>query len=210
MFYSIFDFSEAFHAFVLKLMKNGLVENDDTISFFQYFDWFCNENTESVSDIQSLKEKIAGDKIRNYPKINDDDQMYNITSGVYILPSAKLIVTENKINGYLLDATFRILPFFTTSILMASVFNTGIALEFSFTRTETEEGFSLLLGTLKMKCGKNFEEQIIETDQGTALTSSIKLHKMIHLKCLRYFLKNVQSNICSFHIKELIECYTTL
>lgn len=38
MFYSIYDFSEAFHAFVLKLMKNGLVENDDTISFFQYFD----------------------------------------------------------------------------------------------------------------------------------------------------------------------------
>ena len=31
---------------------------------------------------------------------------------------------------------------------------------------------------------------------------------MIHLKCLRHFLKNIQTNIYSFHAKELIECCT--
>lgn len=119
---------------------------------------------------------------------------------------------------------------------MASVFNTGIALGFAFTRTkteppisphflgdgsnytyifgenpevQTEEGFSLLLYTLKKKCPINFEEQIIETYQGTGLMSSIKLHKMIHLKCLKHFLKNVQSNIYFYNVKELIECCTT-
>ena len=39
--------------------------------------------------------------------------------------------------------------------------------------------------------------------------SSIKLHKMIHLKCLKHFLKNVQSNIYFYNVKELIECCTT-
>ena len=31
---------------------------------------------------------------------------------------------------------------------------------------------------------------------------------MIHLKCLRHFLKNIQSNPYSYHLKQLIECCT--
>ena len=79
MFYSIYDFSEAFHSFTFKLIKNDLAENDDTFSILQYHDFFCDENTEAVSGITTLKERIngyicfnitpVGERVRNYPKI---------------------------------------------------------------------------------------------------------------------------------------------
>ena len=114
---------------------------------------------------------------------------------------------DNQINSYLLDATFRIMPYFDTSIIMASIFNTGMTLGFSFTRTEESESFKLLFDNLNSKCGISFDKKVIETDQGTALSSTIKLHEMIHLKCLRHFLKNLQPNN-SYYMKQLIECCT--
>lgn len=88
MLYSNYDFSDTFQSFVLKLMKNDLEENDDTFSIFQYYDLFCNEDAESVSNIDSLKEKTSGyllfnvtsvgDRIRNDPKINDNNSMHYI------------------------------------------------------------------------------------------------------------------------------------
>ena len=127
---------------------------------------------------------------------------------MYILPCTKSLIEDNQINGYLLDTTFRIMPYFDTSIIMASIYNTGLALGFSFTRTEESQSFNLLFDNLNSKCGINFEKKAIETDQETALCSTIKLHQMVHLKCLRHFLKNLQPNPYSFHLKQLIECCT--
>ena len=110
---------------------------------------------------------------------------------MYILPCTKSLIEDNQINGYLLDTAFRIMLYFDTSIIMASIYNTGLALGFSFTRTEESQSFNLLFDNLNSKCGINFEKKAIETDQGTALCSTIKLHKMVHLKCLRHSLKNL-------------------
>lgn len=91
---------------------------------------------------------------------------------------------------------------------MASMYNTDMALGFSFTRTEGSDSFNLLFDILNSKCGISFDRKVIETDQGTALSSTFKAHQMVHLKCLRYFLKNLQPNPYSYHIKQLIECCT--
>ena len=193
------DFSDIFDSFVHKIIRDGFQENDDTEVLFKYYDTFCDKNIETVSSIETLKEKIAGyllfnivpsgDKRRNYPKICYHGQNWYIVSGMYILPSAKSLVEDNQINGYLLDTTFRIMPYFDTSIIMASIYNTGMALGFSFTRTEDSQSFNLLFDKLNKKCWINFDNKVIESDQGTALCSTIESHKMIHLKILGNFLK---------------------
>lgn len=211
---SIYDFSNVFIFFVHKMIRDGIQENDDTETIIRYYETFCDEDTVTVSSIEALKEKIAGyllfnifptgKKRRNYPKISYKEKNWYIISGRYILPWSKSLVEDNQINSYLLDATFRIMPYFDTSIIMASIFNTGMTLGFSFTRTEESESFKLLFDNLNSKCGISFDKKVIETDQGTALSSTIKLHEMIHLKCLRHFLKNLQPNN-SYHMKQLIE-----
>ena len=158
----MYDFSDAFNSFVHKMIKDNIQENDDTEIIFRFFDTFCDENIETVSNIKALKEKIAGyllfsiilagDKRRNYPKINHKEKNWYITSGMYILPCAKSLIEDNQINGYLLDTTFRIMPYFDTSIIMASIYNTGMVLSFSFTRTEDSQSFNLLFDKLNKKC----------------------------------------------------------
>lgn len=128
-----------------------------------------------------------------------------IVSGMYFLPCTKSIVEDNQINCYLLDITFCVMPYFDTSIIMASIYNTELALCFSFTRTEDSESFELLFDNLNSKCGIDFDYKVIESDQGPALCSTIKNHHMKHLKCLRYFLKNLQPNPYSYHLKLLID-----
>lgn len=67
---------------------------------------------------------------KNLPKIEYNGLLHYITSGVYLLPSCASILNENKLNVFffLLDTTFRVLPYFTTSIIMGSKYNTGFAL----------------------------------------------------------------------------------
>ena len=62
------------------MIRDGIQENDDTETIIRYYETFCDEDTETVSSIEVLKEKIAGyllfnifptgKKRRNYPKIS--------------------------------------------------------------------------------------------------------------------------------------------
>ena len=218
IFNSIYDFSNVFNSFVHKMIRDGIQENDDTETIIRYYETFCDEDTVTVSSIEALKEKIAGyllfniiptgEKRRNYPKISYKSENWYIISGMYILPYAKSLVEDNQINGYLLDTTFLIMSYFDTSIIMASIFNTGMALGYSFTRTGESKSFNLLFDNLNSKCGISFDKKVIETDQGTALSSTITAHEMIHLKCLRHILKKLWPNLYSYHMKQLMECCT--
>ena len=77
---SIYDFSNVFNFFVHKMIRDGIQENDDIETIIRYYETFCDEDTETVSSIEVLKEKIAGHllfniiptgkKRRNYPKIS--------------------------------------------------------------------------------------------------------------------------------------------
>ena len=55
----MYDFSDAFNSFVHKMIKDNIQENDDTEIIFRFFETFCDENNETVSNIKELKEKIA-------------------------------------------------------------------------------------------------------------------------------------------------------
>lgn len=53
---------------------------------------------------------------------------------------------------------------------MASIYNIGISVRFSFTKTE---GFCVIFDTLESGCKIIFEKSVIDTDQGSASISEI-------------------------------------
>lgn len=108
---------------------------------------------------------------RNLPKIEHEQKLKYITSGVYIFPTTQSLVKENPnlIKGYLLDTTWRDLPYFNTSILMGCAYNVGFALGFSFHRSKTAEGYQILLDTITQETGIDFIGCTIESDQGKSI-----------------------------------------
>lgn len=150
------------------------------------------------------------DMNRNLPKIKHENILKYITSGVYIFPSTRSLLLENQnlIKGYLLDTTWRALPYFNTSIIMGCAYNVGFSLGFSFHRSETVEGYKMFLNAISKETGIVFTSSTIESDQGKALERVIKDNKMNHLICLRHFLAKFKNNPYSFHIKKLVEACT--
>ena len=69
------------------------------------------------------------------------EKEYYIFSGVFILPFAKSLVVNqgNLFNGYLIDTTWRIMPFYTTSILIACMSNTSLPIVFVFGQGENKK-----------------------------------------------------------------------
>lgn len=108
---------------------------------------------------------------RNLPKIEHEQKLKYITSGVYIFPTTQSLVKENPnlIKGYLLDTTWRALPYFNTSILMGCAYNVGLSLGFLFHRSETAEGYQILLDTITQETGIDFIGCTIESDQGMSI-----------------------------------------
>lgn len=80
------------------------------------------------------------------------------------MPHASSVIEENNFNGYLLDTTFRVLSYFTTSILMALQFNTGFAIGYSFGKTKKLFKYILLFEKIKEICSVSFDNAIIEYD----------------------------------------------
>ena len=109
------------------------------------------------------------------------------------------------IQGFMLDTTWHIMPYYVTSILMASSFNIGVPLASSFGHGETRNIYTELLGTIHDQLNYSFEQKIIESDQGSALKSAINEYRMIHLACLRHLLVSLKFNESSEIIGELIK-----
>lgn len=99
---------------------------------------FCNKQVNEATNKDDLINTIKGylllniipveNNRKNFQKIKYNGLLHYITSGVYLLPSCASILNENILNGFLLDTTFRVLPYFPTSIIMGSKYNTGFAL----------------------------------------------------------------------------------
>lgn len=66
---------------------------------------------------------------------------YYITGGVFIMPQAKSILfnPELKIEGFLIDTTWRIMNFYVTSILTACISNSSLPIGFAFGNGETKD-----------------------------------------------------------------------
>lgn len=77
---------------------------------------------------------------------------------IYISKDAKLNIEKNEkiISGFLLDSTFRAIPSFVTAIIMASIYNVGVPLAFSFSVSESEEIYQKNFDGFKKKTINRF------------------------------------------------------
>ena len=136
----------------------------------------------------------------------EGDAEYYIISGVFIFPQSFSLFNNNdfQYNGYILDTTWRILPYFVTSILTVSFKNTSLPIGFVFGHGETVKSISFLLKTVSEKLHISFERKILESDQGSALKSICTSFNFKHLACLCHFLYGLKKLNYFYQIKYLL------
>lgn len=95
---------------------------------------------------------------------------------------------NNKIKGFILDTTWKILPLYVTSILAASFANMSIPIGYAFGTGKTKKLYNFLLKTIEEKFHFSFKSVILESDQGGRLLSlsiyyATKPNRRINNKC---------------------------
>ena len=130
-------------------------------------------------------------------KVNEVDTQCYILSSVYISPWCKSLLIENSsiIQGYMLDATWKMMSFYVTSILMGICFNIGIPLSFSIGHSENKNIYLELLRTFEKQVQVDLHCQIIISYQETALKAAISKFEMINLAYLEVNVCNPEENV---------------
>lgn len=193
------DFSLIFTYFAKKMKIVGLPFIFDTFILHEYISFYVHHKKDSINSLESLKDKICGylsiDLEKTYFKrrklikfIHEDAEYFIITGGIYVTPYAQSILTQfsEKINGLLLDTTWKVLPFYVCSILMATIKNTGIPLAFSFGLSETKSLYNRHFDYFSKQFDINLEKFTFESDQGPDLISVFEERKVNHVLCLRH------------------------
>ena len=158
-------FSDNMFYFAKKVSKTQIYYSPDMNSLKQFIDAFITIDKLEINSLDKLKGHIKG-----YLKLVVQQQ-----NGLRRLAKVEHegINMSTLIQGFMLDTTWHIMPYYVTSILMASSFNIGVPLAFSFGHGETRNIYTELLGTLHDQLNYSFEQKIIESDQGSALKSAI-------------------------------------
>ena len=212
MFCAKTEFSECFRFFASRCQN--LPDNDDTSLIHDYREFFKFPKNFVISSLEELTKHVSGYLILNLEPVQmrkhlktlkKDGITYYILSGVYISSYANSVLHENDIiNGFLLDTTWRVMPRYVTSIIMGSLYNTGIGLGFSFGRGEDKQIYTELLQKLSTHLNYEFTQKILESDQGTALKAACDDFKMVHLACLRHLLVSLKFSEFSYGIGILL------
>lgn len=220
LFNSKFDFTKIFHYFAKRLQTNIIPLNKDTEILFEYIKNFCNNkksNINSFSDLEKngvtcymkfqIQPKITDKKLQSY--VYQEKEFY-IISGVVILPEAKSLLHNEKyvIDGYMLDTTWRIMPYYVTSILTACLFNTSVPIAYAFGHGETKDLYSFLLQTVESKMDVTFQGKVFASDQGTSLRALFREWGIIHLACIRHFYHNLKKFDYFYELRNIIKSAT--
>ena len=220
LFNSKFDFTKVFHFFAKRVNKIGIAFNNDTEILFNYISSFCGSkklNIQSFSDLSNngvncyikiqIQPKVTEKRIQRYVF---EDKEYHIISGTFILPQAKSLLENQNIiiDGFLLDTTWRIMPYYVTSILTACFMNTSLPIAYAFGHGETKDLYSFLLKTVESQINVKFKGKVFESDQGPSLKSLFKEWGIIHLCCIRHFFHNLKKFDYFYEMKNIINCAT--
>lgn len=218
IFYDFDSFSKPFRKFVKSFIK--LIHIDDsnsTMCFIEdfYNTWFKVPKT----DKRSTKDRFLQDN-EGYMKfviskrahsdkqksITRDDGEYSILCGIYISPLAQSICSDSNIEmfqGLLMDTTWKTLPQYVTSILMASVCNVGIPLAFAFGPSEEKILYKTFYEEFQRVIDVDLKKFNIESDRGSALMSIAAEVDTQHLSCHHHFLRSLKSSEFSFQVGQI-------
>lgn len=219
IYHSQHDFSAIFYYFCKKIEKVGMPFIYDTFAIYDFIRYFVTHRKSSITSFIQLKEEIHGyilfeiqkSKIKKrLAKITYKDESYYIKGGIFISPFAKSIITENheQISCFLLDTTWKVLPYYVCSFLMASIKNVGIPLAFSFGNSENKKLYNRHFTVFKQKLGIDLEKFIFQSDQGSALKGVFKDRNIKYFLCTRHLLKSLSFNEFSYSINNIVKCCT--
>jgi len=215
MYCSLYDFSSVFHFFVKRIFNIGIPFETDTYSIHEYLDIFIDHSKKKVSSIETLKETINGylsldiqscSSKRKLQPIDYNGETYYIIGGVFVSPFAKSILNSGAINGLLLDTTWKVMPLYVTSFIMASVMNIGIPLGFAFGIGEDKTLYERHFKAFADMTGIDVSKFVILSDQGSALKAICDEKFAIHLACLRHLLVSLRFSNYSYAVGELLKC----
>ena len=226
IFYTVEDFSKAYCDFINYFSRHWCGDISAEMGFgADFYDlWYETSHSLPICTSDLFFSSNEGyieftvDK-RNHKNgeafIVHDDKEYVIKRGIYISPFAESICSkENEalVHGILLDTTWRTLPYFVTSIIMASVCNVGIPLGFSFGPGENKEIYKVFYEKFSSIINVELKKYTIESDRGSALKALAKEIGAEHLSCNAHFLRSLKTTEFSYQIGELVsaKCQTDL
>lgn len=110
---------------------------------------------------------------------------------------------NNKIKGFILDTTWKILPLYVTSILAACFANMSIPIGYAFGTGKTKKLYNFLLKTIEEKLHFSFKSVILESDQGGRLLSLSIYYALVNLFQI---IKRLSTNMNSLNLL-VVEVY---
>ena len=195
---------------------NKLQINEDTQILIDFIRIWSNEKNNTISSFNDLKNtgihgflKLELLPIKCKKKLDIfkiEEEEYYIKSGVFIMPQAKCLFEQDfKIDGFLLDTTWRVLANYVTCFLTACFYNASIPFAFGFGHGETKILYDFLLKTVSSKLNIKFNKTVFESDQGPALVSICQEYGINHLFCLRHLIHGLK-NSYKYEITVLVKC----
>ena len=220
IFLRTFDFSIIFDYFCKRIQKAGLPINSETFSIREYISInYPTKNDADINSLDKLKEYLKGylyltiqksSRKKRLAKVIRKNEEFYVIGGIFIFPYSQSILKQNasKINGLLVDTTWKVMPYYVTSILMASSSNTGLPLAFSFGNGETKELYNYHFKAFKNFFDINLEDFVFESDQGPALKGIYKDKNITHCFCLHHVLANMKYSSFSYGIGNILKSST--
>ena len=138
-------------------------------------------------------------------RVRHDGNEYVVSSGSWLSPFAHSVLTENEVDGVILDTTFTVMRQHQTAILTSIVRNVGIPLAFSFGPGETIELYDEFDTVFREELGIDLTQYSLLSDQGSAL-KSIGKRRPRHLFCLRHVLKTLAAFKYGLPVGNLVRC----
>ena len=213
-FFDINDFSPIFNYFI-NIMKSNLPKNRFTCFLHEFSKIYIKRpSSRSIINLQNLKIKTQGylkiltidRQFSHLFKLYKDQNLYALR-GCYISPFAKSILqNKEKIDGIMIDGTFKILKNYVTCFILLIIQNTGIPVGFTFSYYEDQELFDLVFDTFFEILNEDLSIYTVESDQGKTIISSCKNHGCHHIFCLRHFLAKLHKLKYGFQGEKLVSC----
>lgn len=222
IFYALDSFSNVYQNFVKYYCKKFPItdDTDEDIWFInEFYKTWCTsvkvderkteqkffEDNEGFIEFEISKKQYGDDK----KTIHRSDGEYSILSGIYISPFAQSICSDSNsqlVHGLLMDTTWKTLPYYVTSILMASVCNVGIPLGFAFGPSEDSALYRSFYDKFEEVIGVDLRRYTIESDRGSALKSIAAEVNTEHLSCHHHFLRSIKGNEFRYQVGQLVGC----
>jgi hypothetical protein len=126
----------------------------------------------------------------NHHRINHNDFEYSVLSGVWLSALAAAALVNNKIDGLILDTTFKMIRQYHTAILLTIIHNVGLPLCFAFGPHESIDLYDHFYTTFRDELGIDLTICALLSDQGAALNAIGRRHPL-HLFCLLHLLQTL-------------------